>query len=303
MDSYLHRLPRLCLPLAAAALLLAEVAPAQATVNTVYACAGGGNGGQHDYIFNGFYVANVHATNLHSVAIIYRSDSSGTYSISLTAHRGSYTGPVVGTTQTLNASLPSGADQQLTYNFGDAAMNTGDTLFFTHTYSGPGNVFFSLSDSGCTGDEESVGTSSNLNGFSVGVAITSNVVNTPPPPTCPNAQTLCIDDVAGDKRFQITVTYNTGTTSGNGGPIDLKPVNVTFGGLFWFFNPSNPEMLIKVLDGCTVNNHFWVFYSAGTDVGFHVTVKDSKTGHMVSYSNPLHTAAPPVQDTSAFVCP
>jgi hypothetical protein len=84
--------------------------------------------------------------------------------------------------------------------------------------------------------------------------------------------------------------------------IDLKPVNVTAGGLFWFFGANNPEMLIKVLNGCALNNHFWVFYSAGTNVGFHVTVTDIQTGHTARYSNPDQTAAPPVQDTSALPC-
>lgn len=290
-------LRRLVQPLVALALLLSAVAPLHATVTTIYSCAA--NGSNHDNVFNGFFVQNVHASSLHSVAIPYQVDTSGSYSVSLTVHVGSYSGPVVGTTQTQNVSLSTGADHQVTFNFGDAPFTTGSTLFFTHTFSGPGNLTYGLTSS-CPGDEESVGTSNNLNGFSVGVTITSNVVAAP---TCPNAQTLCIDDVAGDKRFQITVSYTTSTTSGTGQPIDLKPVNVDLGGLFWFFNSSNPEMLIKVLNGCPVNNHFWVFYSAGTNVGFHVTVKDSKTGSQKMYSNALNNPAPPLQDVNAFLCP
>ena len=78
---------------------------------------------------------------------------------------------------------------------------------------------------------------------------------------------------------------------------------MTHGGLFWFFGADNPEMLIKVIKGCTVNNHFWVFYAAGTNVGFTVTVTDTKTGHQVTYTNHDLTAAPPVQDTNALSCP
>ncbi len=37
-------------------------------------------------------------------------------------------------------------------------------------------------------------------------------------------------------------------------------------GLFWFFDDDNWEMLVKVLDGCGTNGHFWVFLAAATDV-------------------------------------
>ena len=62
-------------------------------------------------------------------------------------------------------------------------------------------------------------------------------------------------------------------------------------------------MLIKVINGCAVNERFWVFYSAGTNVGFKVTVTDTQTGHSVKYQNTDLTAAPPEQDTSALACP
>ena len=30
-------------------------------------------------------------------------------------------------------------------------------------------------------------------------------------------------------------------------------------GLLWFFDRDNVEVLVKVLDGCAINNHHWVF--------------------------------------------
>ena len=62
-------------------------------------------------------------------------------------------------------------------------------------------------------------------------------------------------------------------------------------------------MLIKIIDGCTLDSHFWVFYAATTNVGFTVTVTDTQTGHQVTYTNHDQTAAPPKQDTSALACP
>jgi virginiamycin B lyase len=127
----------------------------------------------------------------------------------------------------------------------------------------------------------------------------------PSGPCVAGANTLCIDDQRGDKRWKITSSYHTsqsGGLSGNGNAIPLTSVDVTQGGLFWFFGADNPEMLIKVLNGCGVNQSFWVFYAATTNVGFTVTVTDTKLGRSKRYSNADLTAAPPVQDTAAFSC-
>ena len=48
--------------------------------------------------------------------------------------------------------------------------------------------------------------------------------------------------------------------------------------LFYFFNLHNPEILIKVLNGCRTNSHYWVFGSAATDLDYAVAVKDLATG-------------------------
>jgi hypothetical protein len=74
--------------------------------------------------------------------------------------------------------------------------------------------------------------------------------------------------------------------------------------VFWFFDPSNLELLIKVLDACSVNDRYWVFVAAATNVELHLTVTDTQTGQIRTYFNPLGKAALPVQDTSAFAtCP
>jgi hypothetical protein len=70
-------------------------------------------------------------------------------------------------------------------------------------------------------------------------------------------------------------------------------------GAFWFFQPSNIELVVKVLDGRTVNGHFWVFYGALSDVGYTITVTDTATGQSKTYTNPEHTLASRA-DTEAF---
>ncbi|HEY2295481.1 MAG TPA: hypothetical protein VGM86_32660 [Thermoanaerobaculia bacterium] len=124
-------------------------------------------------------------------------------------------------------------------------------------------------------------------------------------PFCvPSSTVLCLDDTPGDRRFQVTATYHTvqaGGLSGQGHAVQLAPVGLTRGGLFWFFSPDNPEVLVKVLNGCAVTNHFWVYISAGTNVGFDVTVSDTDFfGMMKTYTNPDLTPAPPIQDVAAL---
>ena len=57
-------------------------------------------------------------------------------------------------------------------------------------------------------------------------------------------------------------------------------------GTFWFFNSSNQEVFVKVLDGNGVNGHYWVFYGATSNVDYTVRVTDTETGQVVTYDNP-----------------
>jgi hypothetical protein len=118
----------------------------------------------------------------------------------------------------------------------------------------------------------------------------------------PGSTTLCIDNQPGDKRFAVSVSFQSASQSGNGTAIPLTTLGVLEGGLFWFFSATNPEMLVKIIDGCTLNSSFWIFESATTNVGFTLVVTDTRTGHTKKYSNPQNKAAPPVQDTSALPC-
>lgn len=294
-------------PFLATALLGAALAPAEAAVTTVFNCPSSGHGGNRDSIFNGFFVQNVPASNLHSATLYYTTSQNGTYNVSITVRRNSYNGPVLATA-TQNISLTTNSTRAVTWEFPDPSFPNPSTLFFTHTQNGgSGTVYYNMQPDGtCPASQQSVGTSSNLNGFNVAVQLTTQT--TPSPgftPCAANATTLCLDDQPGDKRFQVRVTYSStqgGGLSGNGRAISLAPVGVSRGGLFWFFGADNPEMLVKVLNGCSLNNRFWVFYSAGTNVGFQVRVTDMMTGNVATYNNPDLTAAPPVQDTNALAC-
>jgi len=72
----------------------------------------------------------------------------------------------------------------------------------------------------------------------------------------------------------------------------------------WFFQPDNWELLVKVLDACQVNNRYWVFFAATTNVRFELTVTDTQTQMVKTYTNPLGQAANAITDTDAFAtCP
>lgn len=75
--------------------------------------------------------------------------------------------------------------------------------------------------------------------------------------------------------------------------------------LFYFSDPNNWEFLIKVINACTLNNRYWVFFAAATDVGYTVTVRDTASAlPPKEYLSPLGTASPAVNDTNAFAtCP
>jgi hypothetical protein len=76
-------------------------------------------------------------------------------------------------------------------------------------------------------------------------------------------------------------------------------------GTFWFFDPDNTEMILKILDACAPPfNRYWVFLAATTNVEFTVTVTDTLHGASRTYTNPLGQAAAPILDTDAFAtCP
>jgi hypothetical protein len=74
--------------------------------------------------------------------------------------------------------------------------------------------------------------------------------------------------------------------------------------LFWFFDASNWELMVKVLNGCGNNDHFWVFAAATTNVAYTLLVTDLETDATWLYDNRLGDRSPAVTDTTAFaICP
>lgn len=72
--------------------------------------------------------------------------------------------------------------------------------------------------------------------------------------------------------------------------------------LFWFFDPANVELMVKVIDGRPVNGHAWVFWGSLTGVAFDLQVEDTVSGMTRTYRNEPF-ALGGGSDTAAFPFP
>ncbi len=292
------------LPLLGAGALAAQSTP---TVSCPFA----GNGTAD--LFHGIYVTGYTGTNLGRVTLGYTTTTPGLFSISLTAHRNSYDGPQIGTPQTATVSVATSGETLAIFDFGAAPVTPGDTIAFTQTASQLssvngqfGNLFFDAGAGACGSVFETQGTTPPLDSIlhpGAGISITQAVFGSLGAPCVPSDTVLCVDDTPGDRRFRISASFATtegGGRSGHGQAMPLTPLGAVHGGLLWFFSPGTPELLVKVLNGCAVNDHFWVFISATTNVGFTLTVDDTAFAASKTYRNPDLTPAPAVEDTAAL---
>jgi streptogramin lyase len=115
-------------------------------------------------------------------------------------------------------------------------------------------------------------------------------------PCAAGTQTLCL--LGG--RFAVAAAWS--TDSGLSGAAQAVPLTGDTG-YFWFFASSNVEAIVKVLDGCAVGGHYWVFAGGLTNVAVTTTVTDTRTGAVRVYQNPQDRPFAPLQDTAAFPCP
>lgn len=107
-----------------------------------------------------------------------------------------------------------------------------------------------------------------------------------------DAQTLCLFG----NRFRVSVEWQT-RDGATGRGMAVPQSDVT--GTFWFFSPGNIELVVKALDGRALNNRFWFFYGALSDVQYTITVFDTVTGVRKRYRNPAGNLCGK-GDTNAF---
>ena len=116
-----------------------------------------------------------------------------------------------------------------------------------------------------------------------------------PAGTCEaDAETLCLRD----SRFAVRVSWFTADGQSGTGSVVRSGTNDS--GMFWYFEPENWEVLIKVLDGCDMNGRIWVFGASSTDLGYSIEVRDTATGEVREYRNEPGRPAAAVTDATAF---
>jgi hypothetical protein len=116
------------------------------------------------------------------------------------------------------------------------------------------------------------------------------------------ATTLCLAE-----RFEATARYRTGPPGFDDFAAKTVPCDFagcSNSGLFWFFQDLNWEIMLKALDACGLNNRWWLFSAATTNVHYRLQVTDVTKGETKIYFNYPGPPAPAVTDTSAFAtCP
>ncbi len=116
-------------------------------------------------------------------------------------------------------------------------------------------------------------------------------------PCALSATALCLNA----SRFRVEADWV--TTPDTAGLGQVMPLTADTG-YVWFFNPSNVEAIVKVLNACPLNQRYWVFAGGLTNVETLLTVTDTRSGAARQYLNPQGTPFRPLQDTGAFAtCP
>jgi hypothetical protein len=117
----------------------------------------------------------------------------------------------------------------------------------------------------------------------------------------PSTTALCLKS----GRFKVELEWD--ATGEKGGPAVVLP-RTDDSGLFFLFNETNTEALVKVGYDCNTNGKFWVFYGSLTNVDFQLMVTDTEFQLMVTdtetdlvnvYTNPSGPFAS-VGDCDAF---
>ena len=101
-----------------------------------------------------------------------------------------------------------------------------------------------------------------------------------------------------DSRFAVEAEWF--LADGRRGSAAVVPEGTNDSALFRFFDSANWEVLLKILDGCAINQAVWVFAASTTDLGYSIRVTDTVTNQVRVYSNEPGTPAAAVTDAVAF---
>ncbi len=127
---------------------------------------------------------------------------------------------------------------------------------------------------------------------------TVNPRTDPPAGVCvPNSSTLCLRG----GRFRVRATLDEQPLATQFGAPKARLISFE-GGAFSFFSSSNPELFVKVLDGCAANGSYWLFSSGLTELGATLQIRDMQTGTERTISNTHGAQFPSRAEVAAFRC-
>ncbi len=108
-------------------------------------------------------------------------------------------------------------------------------------------------------------------------------------------ETLCL----WNSRFEVEAGWREEDRA-RSGPARVVDEGTEESGLFYFFDPDNWEMLVKVLDGCDENGRVWVLTASTTTLGYWIYVYDTATAEGWYDRKDPGEPATAIIDTEAF---
>lgn len=136
-----------------------------------------------------------------------------------------------------------------------------------------------------------------------GTAVGSGIgtLTFPVGPGCvPSASQLCLRN-----RFGVTARHRAGGAPGSPTTGNASVAVSSFeSGVLSFFGAANWEVLVKALNGCGLNNRYWIYAASTTDVFYRMEVFDYEHHENKIYFNYPGAPAPALTDSDAFAtCP
>lgn len=129
--------------------------------------------------------------------------------------------------------------------------------------------------------------------YVLGITLAHELPGKPQVTARPASKSLCTGvprSACLQNRIRVSVVHgglNTNVAANNG-----------TSAAFWTFSPDNWEVVVKVLNGCGINNRFWVFAGRASTASYTVDVRDTQTIQFKTYNN----ASCPLTDTNAIIC-
>ena len=83
-----------------------------------------------------------------------------------------------------------------------------------------------------------------------------------------------------DGRFRVEGTWSSSQISGTSRALGATSNS---SGVLWIFEKDNWEILVKVVDGCMRNGHYWLFFSGATSLDHTITITDMAVSSEKTY--------------------